>query len=105
VRWRSPTPEPVIHVGGFTIQTGEASVRAAREARASFVRSLPGNHGISPEEAMAMVIARPAEAAELFAAYAAAGADSISVSPGIGAAGADWMRQCELVAEARTMLS
>jgi hypothetical protein len=54
---------------------------------------------------MAMVIASPTEAAELFAAYAAAGADSISVSPGIGSAGANWMRQCELVAEAQRMLA
>ncbi|MFI5898420.1 LLM class flavin-dependent oxidoreductase [Actinoplanes sp. NPDC051513] len=97
--------DPVIHVGGFTIQTGEESVRAARPARESFVRSLPGNHGISPEEATAMVIASPAEAAELFAAYAEAGADSISVSPGIGTAGANWMRRCELVAEAHRMMA
>lgn len=53
---------------------------------------------------MAMVTTSPAEAAERFAAYAEAGADSISISPGIGSVGEEWMRQCELVAEARAML-
>jgi alkanesulfonate monooxygenase SsuD/methylene tetrahydromethanopterin reductase-like flavin-dependent oxidoreductase (luciferase family) len=96
---------PAVHVGGLTIQSDPESVRAARAARASFVGGLPGEHGISPEEAMATVIASPAEAAERFAAYAAAGATSISISPGIGSVGKQWMRQCELVAEARAMLT
>jgi hypothetical protein len=38
-------------------------------------------------------------------AAAAAGADSVSVSPGIGSAGVDWTRQCELVAQAHSMLA
>jgi alkanesulfonate monooxygenase SsuD/methylene tetrahydromethanopterin reductase-like flavin-dependent oxidoreductase (luciferase family) len=97
-------PAPSVHVGGLTIQTDPESVRTARAARESFFRSLPGNHGISTEDAMAMVTASPAEAAERFAAYAAAGADSISISPGIGSVGQGWMRQVELVAEARAML-
>lgn len=100
---------PAVHVGGLTIQSDQESVRAARAARASFVRGLPGDHGISPEEAMATVTASPEEAAEQFAAYAGAGAgagaDSISISPGIGSVGQEWMRQCELVAHARAMLA
>jgi hypothetical protein len=54
---------------------------------------------------MATVTASPEEAAEQFAAYAGAGADSISISPGIGSVGQEWMRQCELVAHARAMLA
>jgi alkanesulfonate monooxygenase SsuD/methylene tetrahydromethanopterin reductase-like flavin-dependent oxidoreductase (luciferase family) len=97
-------PAPAVHVGGLAILGDEESARAARTARASFVRSLPGDHGISPEEAMATVTASPAEAAERLTAYAAAGADSIGISPGIGSVGQDWMRQCERVAEARALL-
>ncbi|MEU4196854.1 LLM class flavin-dependent oxidoreductase [Kribbella sp. NPDC026611] len=43
--------------------------------------------------------------AERVAQYAAAGADCVIVSPGIGSVGAQWMRQCELVAQARAMLT
>ena len=52
-----------------------------------------------------MVIASSAQAAELFAAYAPPAPTASASPPGIGWAGADWMRQCELVAEAHTMLS
>jgi alkanesulfonate monooxygenase SsuD/methylene tetrahydromethanopterin reductase-like flavin-dependent oxidoreductase (luciferase family) len=98
-------PAPAVHVGGLTIHTDPESVRAARAARESFVRSLPGDHGISPDDAMAMVTTSPSEAADRFVAYAAAGASSISISPGIGSVGQEWRRQCELVAEARAMLT
>jgi alkanesulfonate monooxygenase SsuD/methylene tetrahydromethanopterin reductase-like flavin-dependent oxidoreductase (luciferase family) len=98
-------PAPVVHVGGLTIETDMELVRAARAERASFVGSLPGDHGLSAEAAMAMVTASPAEAAERFAAYAAAGADGVSVSPGLGWAGERWMRLSELVAEARASLA
>jgi hypothetical protein len=98
-------PAPAIYVGGLTIQTDPESVRAARTARAAFGRDLPGDHGITPQDVMAMVTASPSEAAERFAAYAAAGATSVSVSPGIGSVGQEWLRQIELVAEARAMLT
>jgi alkanesulfonate monooxygenase SsuD/methylene tetrahydromethanopterin reductase-like flavin-dependent oxidoreductase (luciferase family) len=92
---------PAVHVGGLTMQPDRTSAGAARAERVSFVRSLPGDHGISPEDAMATVLDGPAEAAERFAAYAEAGADAVSVAPGTGISGTEWMRRCELVAEAR----
>jgi alkanesulfonate monooxygenase SsuD/methylene tetrahydromethanopterin reductase-like flavin-dependent oxidoreductase (luciferase family) len=95
---------PAVHVGGLTILDGEDSVAAARATRAAFVRDLPGDHGISPDEAMAMVTVSPAEAAERMAAYAEAGADSIGISPGPGSVGQAWMRVCERVAQARDLL-
>jgi alkanesulfonate monooxygenase SsuD/methylene tetrahydromethanopterin reductase-like flavin-dependent oxidoreductase (luciferase family) len=98
-------PAPVVHVGGLTILSEDESVSAARAARASFVRALPGEHGIYADEAMATVTASPAEAAEHMAAYAAAGAASIGISPGIDSIGENWIRQCDRVAEARALLS
>jgi hypothetical protein len=91
-------------VGGLTIVGGGQAVRAARAERAAFVRSLPGGHGISPEEAAAMVVASPTEAADCLAAYAAAGADGVGFSPTIGDGGEAWLRQCDLAAEARALL-
>ncbi|MFI5896961.1 LLM class flavin-dependent oxidoreductase [Actinoplanes sp. NPDC051513] len=96
---------PSVYVGGLAIHTDDQSARAARAARESFVRSLPGKHGITPEEAAATVTTSPAEAAELIAQYAAAGAAGVVVSPGIGSVGAQWMRQCELIAQVRAILT
>jgi alkanesulfonate monooxygenase SsuD/methylene tetrahydromethanopterin reductase-like flavin-dependent oxidoreductase (luciferase family) len=77
-------PAPAVYVGGLTIQTDPESVRAARTARAAFVRDLPGDHGITSQDAMAMVAASPSEAAERFAATAPPG--SVDVRRGCSAA-------------------
>jgi alkanesulfonate monooxygenase SsuD/methylene tetrahydromethanopterin reductase-like flavin-dependent oxidoreductase (luciferase family) len=96
-------PTPRVLVGGLTIVEDESAAAATRAERASFVANLPGDHGIVPEEATAMVTRSPAEAAERMAAYAAAaGADGVSFSL---ATGEDWARQCDLAAEARAVLT
>jgi alkanesulfonate monooxygenase SsuD/methylene tetrahydromethanopterin reductase-like flavin-dependent oxidoreductase (luciferase family) len=95
-------PTPQVHVGGLTIVEDDSAAAATRAERASFVANLPGDHGVVPDEATAMVIRSPADAAERMAAYAAAGADGVSFSP---VAGEDWARQRDLAAEARAMLT
>ncbi|MGI5284323.1 LLM class flavin-dependent oxidoreductase [Nonomuraea polychroma] len=88
-------PVPAISVGGHAFLAGDTA--AAVE---SFVRSLVDVHRMSPEEAASVpVTGSPAQAAELLAAYAAAGADAV----GLGLDGGDWLRQAELLAEARAL--
>lgn len=98
-------PAPAVYVGGLVIHTDDASVRAARAAHESFARNLPGEHGITVEEAAGTVTGSPAEAAERIAEYVSAGADGVIVSPDVDSAGAQWLRQCELVAETRSLLA
>ncbi|MQA84556.1 MAG: hypothetical protein GEV03_08025 [Streptosporangiales bacterium] len=88
-------------VPGITVG-GHAMLVTNQSARDALVRSLVDEHGMSHEEATTIPIAgRPGEVAERFAAYAAAGAERLV----LGLDGGDWMRQCELIAEARAMLS
>jgi hypothetical protein len=63
--------------------------------------ALEGMYGLPPELAATVPITgRPAEAAERFAEYAAVGAEHLV----LGIVGQDWLRQCELIAEARALL-
>lgn len=74
---------------------------AARRASDSLISGMVDDHGISPEEAAEIpVTGSPRQAAERFAAYAAAGAERLVIAPN----GTDWARQSELVAEAYDLL-
>lgn len=90
---------PSVTVGIHAVLGNDESARSARE---SLVRDLIDGPGMSPEAAAVIpVTGSPEQAAERFAAYAAAGADRLVIAP----TGGDWMRRSELVAEAQTLLS
>jgi alkanesulfonate monooxygenase SsuD/methylene tetrahydromethanopterin reductase-like flavin-dependent oxidoreductase (luciferase family) len=93
-------PIPGITVGGHAVVGRDEDARASHEAQ---VRSLVDFHGMPADEAekVPMSAATPAELADRFAAYQAAGADRIVISPG----GSNWRRQCELIAEASALRS
>lgn len=95
---------PTVHVGGLAVVGDQESLRSARAARVSFVRSLPGGHGLSADDAIAMVTASPAEAADRIAAFRAAGADGVSFSPTTDTPD-EWRRHCDRAAEARTLVT
>jgi alkanesulfonate monooxygenase SsuD/methylene tetrahydromethanopterin reductase-like flavin-dependent oxidoreductase (luciferase family) len=97
-------PTPAVHVGGLSIVDDQEDLDEARAQRRSFVEGLPGNHGISSQEAMATVTSSPAEAAERMAAYSAAGADQIVFSPSLGSGGRKWLGLCDRIAEARALI-
>ncbi|MGP4100778.1 LLM class flavin-dependent oxidoreductase [Nonomuraea sp. KM90] len=89
-------PVPSVSVGGHAILVDD---RAALE---SFIGSLVGMHGMSAEEARDIpVTGGVAQVTDRLAAYAEAGADAV----GLGLDGGDWMRQAEILAEARARLS
>lgn len=88
---------PTVHYGTHAIL---AEGPAARQAREEFVAGL-AEHGIPPDRAETIPLTgRPAQVAERLAAYAAAGADALTLALD----GGDWQRQCELVATARALL-
>jgi alkanesulfonate monooxygenase SsuD/methylene tetrahydromethanopterin reductase-like flavin-dependent oxidoreductase (luciferase family) len=75
---------------------------ASRASLARLVRSLVEDHGMSPTDAARIPITgSPGHVAERLSAYAEAGAEHISLALG----GGQWMRQCELLAEARALLT
>jgi alkanesulfonate monooxygenase SsuD/methylene tetrahydromethanopterin reductase-like flavin-dependent oxidoreductase (luciferase family) len=91
-------PTPNVTVGIHAVLGTDQTARSARDA---LVRDLMDGPGMSPEQAaMIVVTGSPKQAAERFAAYAAAGADRLVIAP----TGRDWMRRCDLVAEANAML-
>lgn len=92
-------PRPPVTVGGHLI-LGEGP--SAREAHDTLVRQLVEEHGVPEEEAVqAPITARtPEELAEVYAAYAEAGADRVVAS----ADNVGWMEQLDFVAEARALL-
>ncbi|NJP98403.1 LLM class flavin-dependent oxidoreductase [Nonomuraea sp. FMUSA5-5] len=88
-------PVPSVSVGGHAFLSGD---RAALE---SFVSMLSGPHGMPEETARDVpVTGGVEEVAERLAAYAEAGADAV----GLALDGAEWMRQAEVLAEARDRL-
>ncbi|WP_067967857.1 LLM class flavin-dependent oxidoreductase [Nocardiopsis trehalosi] len=88
-------PVPSISVGGHAFLGGDPA------AVESFTRVLVEVHRMPPEEAAAVpVTGGPAEVAERLAAYAEAGADSV----GLALDGGDWLRDTEVLAEARARL-
>jgi alkanesulfonate monooxygenase SsuD/methylene tetrahydromethanopterin reductase-like flavin-dependent oxidoreductase (luciferase family) len=90
---------PSITVGTHAMLGNDESARSARD---TLVRSLVDDHGLPPEAAaLVPITGSPEEVAEHFAAYAAAGAERLVISPD----GGEWMRQCELIAEAHALLS
>ncbi|TDC41337.1 LLM class flavin-dependent oxidoreductase [Actinomadura sp. KC345] len=93
-------PAPSVTVGGHLIVGADESARSARE---SFVRNLVEAHGMSPEVAanVPMTAASPAELADVFAAYEAAGADRIVTGPDNG----DYRAGLQMMIEARTLLN
>jgi alkanesulfonate monooxygenase SsuD/methylene tetrahydromethanopterin reductase-like flavin-dependent oxidoreductase (luciferase family) len=93
-------PIPGTTVGGHAVVGRGDEARSSHEAQ---VRSLVDFHGMSADEAekVPMTAATTAELAERFAAYQAAGAARIVISPG----GSNWHHQCELIAEAHALLS
>lgn len=92
-------PAPEITVGGHLILGDDESARTAYDA---LVRTLVDVHHMPPDKAAAvpMTARGPAELAEVFASYAAAGADRIVAGPDNG----DWHTQLQLVADACAQL-
>lgn len=92
-------PRPPVTVGGHLI-LGEGP--SARLAHDTLVRQLVEEHGVPEEEATRapMTARTPGELAELYAAYAEAGADRVVA----GADNVGWMEQLDFVAEARALL-
>ncbi|MFC5826284.1 LLM class flavin-dependent oxidoreductase [Nonomuraea insulae] len=89
-------PVPSVNVGGHAILVDD---RAALE---SFLGVLTGPHGMPEEEARDIpVTGDAARVAERLAAYREAGADAVS----LGLDGRDWMRQAEILAQARERLT
>ncbi|WP_329429397.1 LLM class flavin-dependent oxidoreductase [Streptosporangium sp. NBC_01495] len=90
-------PEPVVAIGAAGV-LGSAPGLPTRESIASGITG----YGIPLEEAMRLpVTGEPARAAEQLAAYHEAGARHVVM----GFAGGDWREQCDLLAEARALLS
>ncbi|MFD0660824.1 hypothetical protein [Thermocatellispora tengchongensis] len=92
-------PAPSVTVGAHLIVGDDESARAVRD---SFVRDLIRTHKMPPETAakVPMVASSPAELAEIFAAYEAAGADRIVTGPDNG----DYRSGLEMIMEARSLL-
>ncbi|SEH01257.1 Flavin-dependent oxidoreductase, luciferase family (includes alkanesulfonate monooxygenase SsuD and methylene tetrahydromethanopterin reductase) [Nonomuraea solani] len=89
-------PVPSVSVGGHAVLVDD---RAAVE---SFVGSLVNAFGMSQEEAADIpVTGGPARVTERLAAYAEAGADAV----GLGLDGEQWLRQAEILADARAALN
>jgi alkanesulfonate monooxygenase SsuD/methylene tetrahydromethanopterin reductase-like flavin-dependent oxidoreductase (luciferase family) len=87
-------PAPAVVMGGVAgLGPGIDPTPTARE--------LSARYGIPPEVAARLPITgTPAQAAERMAAYATAGVTRLV----LGRIGGDWHRQCELLAEARSLL-
>jgi alkanesulfonate monooxygenase SsuD/methylene tetrahydromethanopterin reductase-like flavin-dependent oxidoreductase (luciferase family) len=95
---RDGLPQPEITVGGHAMAGKE---NATQPARAEFARRLVDVHRLPAGEAANVPLyGTPGQIAERLASYAAAGASRVV----LGLDGDDWMHQCELLAEARTML-
>ncbi|RAY14126.1 LLM class flavin-dependent oxidoreductase [Actinomadura craniellae] len=92
-------PAPGVTVGGHLIVGADESARSAKDA---LVRSLVQDHAMPPETAakVPMTASTPAELAEVFAAYEAAGADRIVTGPDNG----DYRSGLQLMMEAHAML-
>ncbi|GAA2833832.1 hypothetical protein GCM10020220_023430 [Nonomuraea rubra] len=89
-------PVPQVSVGGHAILVDD------HDAVESFVASLTGPHGMAEEVARDIPVTGGAErVAERLAAYAEAGADAV----GLGLDGGEWMRQAEILAQARALLT
>ncbi|HEY7201910.1 MAG TPA: LLM class flavin-dependent oxidoreductase [Candidatus Dormibacteraeota bacterium] len=88
---------PAVAVGGFALLDEAAAGGSALERLAAGLAA----YGVPPDRAARLPVAGPPEAAaERFAEYARAGAGHLVLN----VAGADWRRQCELIAEARSLL-
>ncbi len=88
-------PVPSISIGGHAILVD------APAAIESFTRSLAEVHGMTPEEAAAVPITGgPAQVAERLHAFSEAGAETA----GLALDGGNWIRQAEVLAEARALL-
>lgn len=92
-------PRPPITVGGHLV-LGED--RSARQAYETLVRQLVEEHGIPEEEAARgpMLARAPEELAELYTAYAEAGADRVVA----GADNLGWEEQLDFIGRARALL-
>jgi alkanesulfonate monooxygenase SsuD/methylene tetrahydromethanopterin reductase-like flavin-dependent oxidoreductase (luciferase family) len=91
-------PEPSITIW---LQAGLGADEAVVTANEAFQRGLVDSYGLSPDEAAQVPITgTPERAAERLAAYAEAGVDHFDLA----VTGGDWLRQCELIAEARAAL-
>ncbi len=74
---------------------------ADRDAADRFARSLVDDHGRAADEAARLLVTGgPHEVAERFAEYSQAGVERLVAAP----TGGDWMRHCELIAEAQALL-
>lgn len=94
----SRRPTPVIAVGATGALGADPAVPDRHDIAAGITRA----YGMPSEQALDIPITGgPAEAAERFAAYAAAGASHLVV----GFAGGDWRRQCDLFAEAARIMN
>jgi alkanesulfonate monooxygenase SsuD/methylene tetrahydromethanopterin reductase-like flavin-dependent oxidoreductase (luciferase family) len=92
-------PQPGVTVGGHAMVGDRGAVRSTHD---TFVRGLIDAHRIPPDEAARIPLyGSLGGVAERLAGYAEAGADGVALALD----GEDWMRQCELVAEARASLS
>ena len=90
-------PRPGVAVGGSVLLGGSRTSRALDE----HVAALTGMYGLPAEVAASVPITgSPRRAAERFAEYGSAGAQHLV----LGIIGEDWLRQCELIAEARALL-
>ncbi|USY23297.1 LLM class flavin-dependent oxidoreductase [Nocardiopsis exhalans] len=92
-------PSPPVTVGGHLILGTGSSARKAYE---SLVRQLVEEHGVpEAEAARSPVLARtPEELAELYTAYAEAGADRVVA----GADNLGWEEQLDFIGQARALL-
>jgi alkanesulfonate monooxygenase SsuD/methylene tetrahydromethanopterin reductase-like flavin-dependent oxidoreductase (luciferase family) len=87
---------PVVDFGTHALLSGDSS------ARADLIRSLVVDHGMSREDAESIPITGDAaQVAEQLSAFAAAGADSMTLALD----GEGWLRQCEVLAEARALVN
>jgi alkanesulfonate monooxygenase SsuD/methylene tetrahydromethanopterin reductase-like flavin-dependent oxidoreductase (luciferase family) len=93
-------PAPGVTAGVLTALSGDPALPDAHGLRQRLTDP-DGQFGM-PAEAVPQLLVQgsPAEVADRFAAYAAAGVDRIVVS----LAGGDWHRQAELVADAVALL-
>lgn len=94
---------PQITVGGHVLIGEGESVRVAHE---NLVRNLVEVHGLNRKEAekVPMYGGSPQAIAEQFAAFAEAGATRVVTSPDASEE-REWMRQCELLADAQALLN
>lgn len=96
-------PSPQITVGGHILIGEGESIRVAHE---DLVRNLVEVHGLNREKAekVPMYGGRPGAIAEQLAAFAEAGATRVVTSPDASEE-REWMRQCELLADAQALLN